>query len=388
MILSVIDMEKPIRVFWYCEKWQPGGIQTVQMNLMDCMDTGRIQFDIVVSEDDTDIYDERIRAAGARKIVSLDKRYESPGKRTLANIFAVRKMISNGRYDVVHFNVCHAVELIYVFWAWLYRVPLRIVHCRNNDIGAGGRSRRIKILAHNICKKLFGGCMNVRLANSDLAAVWLFGKKKTDSGMVRILLNGIEPSRYVFDGEARDALRRKLNIGDAFVMGHVGHFNYQKNHSFLLRIFSEVRKLIPDAVLLLVGVGEGESEARSEAEVLGIADSVIFFGVTDDVPGVMWAMDVFVFPSRFEGFGNVLIEAQAAGLKCFASKDVIPSAVRVCDNLRWISLDDSPAVWAAQIAEAAMPYAHEDHSRDVTDAGYTIEGMARNLERLYMSGNL
>ena len=163
-----------IKVFWYCEKWQPGGIQRVQANLLPYFDPKEIQFDLAFSEDDTALFDESIRAAGARKLVTLNKRYTSPGKRTLANFFAVRKILRDGHYDAVHFNACHGVELMYLFWAWFYRVPIRIIHARNNGIGAGGKSRPVKVLAHKACKHLFGCMANVRLANSELCARWLF----------------------------------------------------------------------------------------------------------------------------------------------------------------------------------------------------------------------
>ena len=147
-------MQNPVRVFWYCEKWQPGGIQAVQVNLLEHMDTEGIRFDIVTSESETDIFDERLAAAGARRIVSLSRRYGGPGMRTLANIFALRRLIRDGQYDAVHFNVCHGVEMIYLFWAWLYRVPLRIVHCRNNGIGSGGKLR-VAVTCFFTNRKLF-----------------------------------------------------------------------------------------------------------------------------------------------------------------------------------------------------------------------------------------
>ena len=223
-------MDNRVRVCWYCEKWQPGGIQAVQMNLLQHMDLERIHMDIVVSEDDTALFDKKMGELGVDKIVTLKETYTSPAKRVFANIFAFGRLVRQGNYDVVHLNVCHGVEMIYAFWAWLYRVPVRILHCRNNDIGAGGRSRKLKILCHKICRYLFRDCANVRLANSDLAAQWLFTKRDRKKNRVRILKNGINAGKYAFDKEAREKIRKELGIEDKFVVGHVGHFNYQKNH--------------------------------------------------------------------------------------------------------------------------------------------------------------
>ena len=259
-------MSEKTRVCWYCEKWQPGGIQAVQVNILQHMDLNRIHMDVVVSEDDTQLFDEKLRSLGVNKIVTLDNRYSSPGRRVLANIFAFQKLIRENKYDVVHLNVCHGVELIYGFWAWLYRVPVRIVHCRNNDIGAGGRSRKIKILCHNICKRLFKNCATVKLANSDLAAKWLYTQGDIDKQRVQIVRNGIDARRYAYDPQIREQLRQELGVDSNFVIGHVGHFNYQKNHEFLLNIFRQILRIRGDAVLLLVGAGENKKKIESLAQ--------------------------------------------------------------------------------------------------------------------------
>jgi len=376
-------MDKPIRVFWYCEKWQPGGIQAIQVNLLEHMNTEGICFEIVTSESETSIFDARLEAAGVRRFVSLPKRYGGPGVRTFSNIFALRSLMRDGAYDVVHFNACHGVEMIYLFWAWLYRVPLRIVHCRNNGIGSGGRLRPVKVLCHEIGKRVFGGCANVRLANSDLAARWLYTPRRIERGQVRIVRNGIDAQRYRFDPDRRAAIRKELGLEGKVVLGHVGHFSYQKNHLFLIQVFSEITRLMPDAHLLLIGTGAGEARVREEVGRLKLEDRVCFYGVTNDVPGMMCAMDGFVLPSRFEGFGNVLIEAQASGLPCFASEGVIPEAVKVCDALRFISLESGPKAWAQQIANTAWSCERKDRTQAVIDAGYDIASMARELEILY-----
>lgn len=377
-------MENRVRVCWYCEKWQPGGIQAVQVNLLQHMDLNKIHMDIVVSEDDTSLFDERLQGFGVNKIVTLKEKYRSPAKRVFANIFAFGKLVKNGNYDVVHLNVCHGVELIYGFWAWLYRIPVRIVHCRNNDIGAGGKSRPIKILCHKICKTVFRDCANVKLANSDLAAKWLFTKGDLKKNRVKILRNGINSGKYAFDSVIREEVRKKLGIEDKFVVGHVGHFNYQKNHEYLLAVFQEFIRKKPDSVLLLVGEGENRPLIETLARTLGIADNVIFYGVTNDVAAVMMAMDVFVFPSRFEGFGNVLIEAQATGLKCVASNTVIPRAVQITNHITWVDLDERYDVWAERIMEAASGYERKSHVQEVVNAGYDVSNMAGYLQNLYV----
>ena len=379
-------MSEKIRICWYCEKWQPGGIQAVQVNLLQHMDLDRFHVDVVISEDDTTLFDEKLRKLGVNKIVTLDNRYSDPGSRVLANIFAFARLIKQNHYDVVHLNVCHGVELLYCFWAWFYRVPVRIVHCRNNDIGAGGRSRNFKILCHNVCKRLFKNCATHKLANSDLAARWLYTAGDLQKGRVSILRNGIDARRYSFDPQIRDQMRRELNVEQKFVVGHVGHFNYQKNHEFLLSIFKEFLMIHPGSVLLLVGAGDNQKNIEVLAREYGIADQVIFYGVTNDIPKIMMAMDAFVFPSRFEGFGNVLMEAQACGLRCFASDSVIPKSVQITENVTWINLDDSPEVWAEKIHAVSFDCERRSYVDSVIDAGFDVSNMAQALEKIYETG--
>ena len=353
------------------------------MNLLRHFPKDRFSFDIVVSEDDTAIFDDDLKELGARKIVTLKKKYGSPALRTAANVFSLWRVIREGNYAIAHFNVCHGVELVYVFLAKLAGIPKRIVHCRNNDIGAGGKSRQIKILAHKICKQLFSRSANVKLANSALAAKWLFTERDIRRGNVSVIHNGIEMEKYRFREDVRESMRSRLGVGTKTVVGHIGHFNYQKNHEFLLKIFAAYTRYDPESVLLLIGEGEEEEKTKALAGSLGIAEKVLFAGVTKDIPPYLWAMDVFVFPSRFEGFGNVLIEAQAAGLECFASKDVIPEAVQITDALNWIPLTDSAEEWAKKIASERKPRDRVGQYHTAAASRYSIDRMADALSRIY-----
>ena len=372
------------KVFWYCEKWQPGGIQRVQVNLLPYFDPAEIQFDLAFSEDDTALFDEKIRAAGARKLLTLNKRYHSPGRRTLANFLALRRILRDGHYDAVHFNACHGVEMIYLLWAWAYRVPVRIVHARNNNIGAGGKGRPIKVLAHQICKRLFDWMATVRLANSELSAAWLFRKSDIEKNRVHVLKNGIDAKAFAFNPAGREQTRKALGLENAFVVGHVGHFSYQKNHAFLLSVFAEIARREPKAHLLIIGEGDGKAEVQEQAQRLNVSDKVFFYGATENVPPLLWVMDAFVFPSRFEGCGNALLEAQAAGLPCFASKGVIPQDVAVTPLMCWLALSDHPAQWAEAILANRGKTPRLAHDAEIIQAGYDLSAMADSLKQIYL----
>ena len=124
-----------------------------------------------------------------------------------------------------------------------------------------------------------------------------------------------------------------MGLTDKFVVGVVGRLTYQKNPQFTVEIFAKVKEKRPNAVLMFIGQGELEEEIRRMVQAKGLTDSVLFLGLRTDVPDLMQAMDAFVLPSRFEGLGIVYIEAQAAGLKTFATAEVVPLEACVDESL-------------------------------------------------------
>ena len=154
------------------------------------------------------------------------------------------------------------------------------------------------------------------------AAEFLFPAELLESRSWRFIPNGIDTRRFQFRPEVRTRVRQELGLGDSFVFGHGGRLCEQKNQAFLLEAFAKTAGRRPDSRLLLIGQGEDRSDLESRAEALNIADRVIFHGTSDRVPELLWAMDVFAFPSRFEGLGIVAVEAQAAGLPTVCAEAV------------------------------------------------------------------
>ncbi len=158
-----------------------------------------------------------------------------------------------------------------------------------------------------------------------------------------------------------------------YVIGHVGRFQYQKNHEFLIDIFNAYLKLDDQAILMLIGQGEGEENIKKKVSDLGIEENVRFMGVRSDVNQLFQAMDTFVLPSRFEGLPLVLIEAQTAALKRHASKDAITADSDITGHVEFIPLADNAAEWAQKIYESSQ--VADDRakwSQLVIDAGFDI----------------
>lgn len=225
---------------------------------------------------------------------------------------------------------------------------------------------------------------DVKLAPSRLAAEFTFGKAEVEAGKVNFIHNGVDLNVYKYDEENRRKVRREFGIADEqFIVGHIGRFNQQKNHKFLIDVFAEVLKQKPNALLMLVGDGEKKSEIKEQIKALGIEKSVIFTGIRSDVPALLSAMDVFVFPSFYEGMPNTVIEAQATGLLCVIA-DTITEEAGVTDCVHFMSLSDSAEVWA----DKALALFDKDrvdrsfYSDKMKNAGYDIGSCEKQFVRL------
>ena len=196
---------------------------------------------------------------------------------------------------------------------------------------------------------------------------------------VSVIRNGIDFDRFKNIPVSKKEKRKELNIPeDAYVIGQVGRFTYQKNPEFTVSVFHELLKKNKNAYLLLIGRGKQEAELRKQIEDLGVKDHVRLMVSRDDIPELLKTMDVFILPSRFEGFGIVLIEAQVAGLPCVVS-DNVPEQVYQTANITKLSLQDPYEKWADALLN---PVGNIGSYGDIDD--YDMNKEIRNLEELYL----
>jgi len=191
--------------------------------------------------------------------------------------------------------------------------------------------------------------------------------------------NGIDLTRFTDVTESKKQIRLNLGIPEkAFVIGNVGRFSEEKNHRMIVSVFSEVRKQRTDAFLLLVGGGELKDAVRDMLTDAGLSSCSMILSNRKDVPQLLKAMDVFLFPSLYEGLGLSLIEAQAAGLVCVAS-DKVPLDARPTGLVTTLKLDDPIETWCAALLKTHGGSGCHDALRD-----YDIRGSVRELEELYL----
>ena len=365
-------MASPIRILRVVSHMDRGGLETVIMNVYRAIDRRRIQFDFAVHAAESGAYDDEILRLGGRLI-------HVPAYRGVNHLryqaFWSDFFKRNGEYRIVHGHVRSTARL-YLGIAQRHGV-VTIAHSHNASSGMG-----LAACAKWVLQRGLAESADLLLACSASAGKWLFGEGGRHHKPIYVVPNGLDVVSCSYNPEARERVRRAYNLGGRFVVGHVGRFHPQKNHEFLLRVFRAVRDQRPEAVLLLVGDGPRRADIERRCEGMGLGESVIFAGSSGEVPGLLQAMDVFVFPSRFEGFGNVVIEAQAAGLPCVVS-DRVPAAVGVTDLVEFLPLGQSPTQWGQRLVAKVHPEVREGRVGDLVRAGYDVESGARWYEAFY-----
>jgi len=364
------------RVCIICESWESGGIEGFLSNVLLHMDRERIKVDIVVAKLCESVFQRRLQKAGIRFI-----ELSGSVRRVWSNYRLFRQLLRKMHYDVVHLNAFQGLSLNYLRLAEKAGVPVRIAHSHNTTLRKSG-TREIKLLIHKICKDLLSRYATEYWACSTKAAQFLFPANIVNSRRVQVIPNGIDIAKFRRNYAEREKIRSTLGIGGKqLVIGHVGRFCYQKNQSFLIDIFSEVRRRRADSILLLVGDGSDRANLEKQTKRLGLQDHVIFYGTTEQVEYLFWAMDVFVFPSRFEGFGIVMIEAQAAGLPTVCS-DQVPKEASFLPTTYVLPLEDGAAKWADRILMAGREIT--DQSEAIQKAGLSIADVAQRIRKCYI----
>ena len=364
------------KVCCFCERWESGGIESFLYNVLLHMDLSVIQVDIVAAELAESIFTESLREHGVR-FVELSGAQRKFGE----NHRLFKKLLQKEQYDVVHLNIFHGLSLYYARLTEQAGVPVRIAHSHNTALRKSV-GRPLKLMLHNAAKKLFTGSATDLWACSETAAKFLFSKRCLEHKGFQFIPNGIDMERFRFDPAARMQIRKELGLENELLVGSVGRLCYQKNQDFLLDVFAELYRREPESRLLLVGEGEAETGLRQKAERLGIAEAVIFYGTSSRAERLLWAMDVFAFPSRFEGLGIAAIEAQAAGLPVVASEGV-PEETRITPPFQRVELGAGPAQWA----EALLDIHTETRAacaEKVRCAGFDIADTVRKIEGCYM----
>lgn len=278
------------------------------------------------------------------------------------------------KFDIVHCNFQSLINIDMLKYAKKYGIKVRIAHAHNSGYGLEPSKKQKLIIALN--RRNIEKYATHYFACSSLAAKWMFGRNST------IIKNAIDVEKYSYSEMTREEVRNQMGLNDQYVVIFVGRLDPQKNPIFLLEIFSEIKKRRTTAKLLVVGDGVLKNEMIEKIKELGIEESVKMLGTRSDVNRLLQASDVFLLPSKFEGLGIVLIEAQASGLPTFTTKEVVPEEVKITDLLKFISLDASAIHWAEIISKCKIGK-RSDQRDMIRKSGYDNSENAVKLMKIY-----
>lgn len=340
------------------------GITSVIMNYYRNINREKVQFDFAIGRGIHKSIKEEIIFLGGQ-IFEL-----APRKRHFFKYLSqLKKIIRDKEYDIVHVHGNSGTLYFDIHTAKLAGAKVRISHCHNSTC--------THKIAHHILKPLLNKEITHALACSNLAGDWLYTKDYI------VINNGIDIEKFKFDSKTRKKYREQLNLEEKFVIGHIGHFSYQKNHEYVLEIFKEVLEKKPNCILLLIGDGKLRKNIERKISQLGIERNVMCLGKRNDASELMKAMDTFVLPSRFEGLPVVLVEAQTSGLRCVVS-DVITDEVQITGSVKFIGLDSKPNFWADIILENVDQYDRYKNIDLVRTSKFNIKNEVDRLEEIYL----
>ncbi|MGY3313444.1 glycosyltransferase involved in cell wall biosynthesis [Peribacillus simplex] len=359
-------MEKPIRILHVLGRLDRGGAETMIMNIYRNIDRTKIQFDFIIHTNEKCHFNDEIQELGGKiyNVPRYNGRNHLAYKRAWQDFFS-----SYSEYKIVHGHM-RSTAAIYQKIAKNNGL-ITIAHSHNTSSGTGPSA-----IIKNMLQYPIRYLADYLFACSKSAGGWLYGKKACEKRNFHILNNAIETKSFIYNSELRDKIRKELKIEGKFVIGHVGRFHTQKNHEFLIEIFKAVHDKNENSVLMLVGDGDLRQSIEKKLSEFGLAEKVILTGVRSDIPELLQSMDVFLFPSIFEGLPVTLIEAQASGLPCFISKN-ITNEIKVTSLVESISLHKSADYWAEKVLEIKQYHERENNYNNIVKAGYDITQTAK-----------
>ena len=352
-------MNEPIRILHIVGAMYPGGMENFIMNLYRNIDRTRFQFDFVVHQQKDNDYTEEIEKLGGR-VYLLPRLTRKP----FSNLHRIRRLVRENHYPMVIRHTANALVAPQLLAA-KSAGAVTVCHSHNETDP--------QLRLHRMGQKLMRRAADIRLACSEKAGHWMYGDQSFE-----VIHNAIDIPRFAYRESKAAKIREEFHLEGKHAYGNIANFIASKNHSYLLRIYREIIKLDPDAVCFCLGEGDLRPQIEEEIKELHLEERVILTGIRGDVPDFMSALDVLVFPSRFEGLPLTLIEAQAAGLPSLIS-DTITGDVIVTEGIvQQLSIELDSKEWA----ERAVLLAKEQSDRtcpyeSIAAAGYDIRQLVQ-----------
>lgn len=352
-----------------------GGQENVGKKIGLHIDRSKYEIHYLVFDEEPEPYELELKAAGI-KVFHLPE----PSEGYIAYLRSLKKLIQQNSYSIIHAHTMYNCG-----WAMLVGkfmgVPCRISHSHSIKMADHHYSLHQQIYQF-VMRYFIRWCGTDYIGCGKAAGAWLYGEKFFKK-KGKIIYNGIDTEQFKYSGESRKRLRRELNLEDKFVVGHAGHFVEVKNQRFLISLMPEILRRRPEAVLVLLGEGRLREQLWRYSQEIGVEDRVIMTGNVSNVAEYLCAMDVFAFPSLYEGMPLAVIEVQCNGLPCIIS-DAVPDDVYLTDLVRPLSLNESKEKWVDKICGAKRKN-EQQYSEMIKKTGFDTSEMLRNIYDIYDS---
>lgn len=362
---------EPIRILQVVPNMQQGGIENLIMNLYRNIDRSKVQFDFLVHYKEEFYFDKEIEKLGGR-IYHFSVMND---KNVIKYYFDLRKFFSKHKneYKVIHGHMA-SLAFIYLGVAKKFGINTRIIHSHGTS-----HLKSLKGYVKFLLFKLAKYNANKYFACSTEAGRYLFGNSEFE-----IIPNAIELEKFKYDRSVRSQIRDELGIKESsLVIGNIGRFNLQKNHTFIIDIFSKILEKEKNVILLLVGIGELQQEIKEKIEKLKLENNVLLLGVRKDVEKIYQAMDIFLMPSLFEGLPLTGVEAQASKVRCYFS-DTITKEMIISDNVEYLPLNLSAQEWCDAILERNK---YDRENVILYNNDFDIKYLSDKMEKRYIEYN-
>ena len=341
------------------------GVANVVFNWHNYIDVSEIQFDYLtffpLSEND---FDKEIIKLGGR-IYQLPHPYKYPLKFLLESY----RFFKEHHYRVIHSHITH-LNIFFFPLAKMFGTKNIIQHSHLTKWS----EKKLNGLRNYLMLHAVWPLITHKMACSYIAGVAYFGKNFT------VVNNGIDIEKFIYNRDIRVQKRKELGIENNFVIGHIGRFSIQKNHTFLLDILEILVKIKRETKLVLVGNGPLEEQIDQLVQAKHLRNNVILLGSRADVSEIYQAFDCFVLPSLYEGLGIVAIEAQATGLPCVLA-DTLPKEAFIC-NYKKLPLSSAKR-WAEEIINFTKDFKRTNTYEQIEEAGFSAREIAKKIQKFY-----
>ena len=362
-------MNNTIRVLHILQRMEAGGTQALLMNIYRNIDRNRVQFDFLVEYPNEEFYDKEIKKMGGQIFYS--------NVRNDKNIFKfqqqLKELIRKYNYKIVHVHT-YSIGYFVLKTAKKCGVPVRIAHSHSNNM-----TKNIKMPIKKIMQKLYLIHATDFFACSEEAGRYLFKNKN-----FIVLNNAIDSQKFIYNSEIEKKVRTELRLEKNFIVGHAGRFQPEKNHKFLIEVFKRIKKEKENAKLLLIGTGPLKKEIIQFIEKKGLDNDVIILSNRKDMNELFMAMNVFVFPSLYEGLGIVAIESQASGTPVIIS-DGVPDTAMITCICKKVSLNKSADEWAKEAINISDSNKKKRNmQREIIDSGFDLDATVSMIQKYYI----